>query len=75
MHRPEWARRGERIAHAVQHAHSAGVSRHEVLDEARLAHARLARDRRDAAGARDSVTQELVQLRQDRFALEDVHLA
>lgn len=46
-----------------------------MLYEARLAHSRLAADRRDSAGASRGVPEEPVQVRQDRFALEEVHVA
>ena len=73
VHGTEWPGRGERVAQAPECA--AGAGRGEVLDKARLAYACLAGDRRDSAGALRGIQEEAVQLRQDRLALEEVHVA
>jgi hypothetical protein len=74
VHRAERAGRGERVAEPAQRTRPSLMEGHEALDEARLSGARLSRDGRDAPGAAGGVVAQAVQLPQDRFALEEVHV-
>jgi hypothetical protein len=70
----KWPRRGERVAQTPERERIPGTGRGEMLDKAGLAYARLASDRRDSASAGSGVTKEPVQLGENWFALEKVHV-
>ena len=73
VQRPQRTRRKQRVAAAPQDPHAGAMAAHEILDQRRLADARLAPDQHNATFATDGVLERHLEVAQCSVAVEEVH--